>query len=96
MIVNEDQEKLNIAMSSLMVNHSITPQMASSLMNDSSYAFHISLNLVAAARILFVARDSDASQAMDDALELRHELDLNDIGTPPNAASPFRNNGGEA
>jgi len=77
LIVSEDQEKLNIAMSSLMGKHSITPQMASSLMNDSSYAFDISMNLISAAQTLFVARESDLSHAMHNVLQEHQEHELN-------------------
>ena len=81
LIINEDQEKLNNTMSALMSKRSITPQMASSLMNDSSYAFDISMNLISAAQTLFVARESDLTQAMNDALQEHPEHELENVNT---------------
>jgi phosphate:Na+ symporter len=79
LVVNEDQEILNRAMSALIGKHSITPQMASSLMNDSSYAFDISMNLISAAQTLFVERESDLSHAMHDVLDEHHEHELENV-----------------
>jgi len=81
LIVNEDQEKLNDTMSLLIGKHSITPLMASSLMNDSSYAFDISMNLISAAQTLFVSREKDLSHAMHDVLQERPEHDLDNVST---------------
>jgi len=81
LIVNEDQEKLNDTMSLLIGRQSITPLMASSLMNDSSYAFDISMNLISAAQTLFVSREKDLSHAMHDVLQERPEHDLDNVST---------------
>ena len=79
LVVNEDQEKLNSAMSALMGKRSITPEMGSSLMNDSSYAFDISMNLIAAAQTLFVERESDLTHAIHDALQEHPEHELDNV-----------------
>ena len=81
LVVNEDHEKLNETMSLLIGEHSITPLMASSLMNDSSYAFDISMNLITAAQTLFVSRENDLSHAMHDVLQERPEHDLDNVRT---------------
>ena len=81
LVVNEDQEKLNSAMSALIGKRSITPLMGSSLMNDSSYAFDISINLISAAQTLFVSRERDLSHAMHDALQEHHEHELENVST---------------
>jgi phosphate:Na+ symporter len=81
LVVNDDHEKLNETMSLLIGEHSITPMMASSLMNDSSYAFDISMDLITAAQTLFVSRENDLSHAMHDVLEQRAEHDLDNVRT---------------
>ena len=81
LVVNEDHEKLNETMSLLIGEHSITPMMASSLMNDSSYAFDISMDLITAAQTLFVSREKDLSHAMHDVLQERDEHDLDNVRT---------------
>ncbi len=81
LVVDEDQEKLNDTMSSLIGAHSITPTMASSLLNDSGYAFDISMNLITAAQTLFVSRERDLSHAMHDVLQERPEHDLDNVST---------------
>ena len=81
LMVNEELEKLNNAMSTLISKRSITPSMGSSLMNDSSYAFDVSMNLISAAQTLFVSRQRDVSHAMRDVLEERPEHDLDNVST---------------
>jgi len=81
LVVSEDQEKLNSAMSALIGRRSITPLMGSSLMNDSSYAFDISMNLISAARTLYVSAESDLSHAMHAALQEHHEHELENVST---------------
>jgi phosphate:Na+ symporter len=81
LVVNEDQEKLNSTMSALIGQRSITPLMGSSLMNDSSYAFDISMNLISAAQTLFVVRESDLSHTMQDVLQEHHEHELDNVST---------------
>ncbi len=44
----------------------ITNQMATSLMNDSDYAYRISKNLIAMAEVLFIEMDSDLKRLHDD------------------------------
>jgi hypothetical protein len=60
---------------------SITPLMASSLLNDSSYAFDISMNLITAVQTLFVSREKDLSYAMHDVLQEHPEHDLDNVST---------------
>ena len=81
LVVSEDHEKLNETMSLLIGERSITPLMASSLMNDSSYAFDISMNLITAAQTLFVSREKDLSLAMHDVLQERPEHDLDNVSS---------------
>ena len=75
LVVNEDQEKANDALSELIGNQVITPNMGSSLMNDSDYAIDIVTNLIQAAETLFVARHIDLDQTIQEMFEDPHELD---------------------
>ncbi len=95
LIVNEDLEKLNSAMSTLIGQRSITPLMGSSLMNDSSYAFDISMNLISAAQTLFVARETDLSHAMHDVLQEHHEHELDNVSTQSTGTNIINANSGE-
>ena len=75
LVVNEDQDKLNQTLSDLIGKQAITPEMGASLINDGSYASNIVMNLIQAAETLFVSRDFDLSQTVQDMLEDPHELD---------------------
>ncbi|MDX2507389.1 MAG: Na/Pi symporter [Gammaproteobacteria bacterium] len=75
LVVNEDQDKLNQTLSDLIGKQAITPTMGASLINDGSYASDIVMNLIQAAETLFVSRDFDLSQTVQDMLEDPHELD---------------------
>ena len=75
LVVSEDQVKANDMLSDLIGKQAITPDMGSSVMNDSGYALDIMACLIEAAETLFVARDVDLSQTMHEILDDHHELD---------------------
>jgi len=74
LLVDEEQKHINQIMTELIGKRVITPEMGSSLMNDSVFAGDISLNLIRAAQTLFVAGDQELTQAARDV-----ELDEGDL-----------------
>tara|TARA_B100000315_G_scaffold232217_1_gene244266 strand:+ start:39794 stop:41599 length:1806 start_codon:yes stop_codon:yes gene_type:complete len=63
MVVDDSHAELNTELSALIREGQITPTMGSSLLNDSSYANDVSLNLIKASQTLFVAHDTELTQA---------------------------------
>jgi hypothetical protein len=96
LVVNEDQDKLNQALSDLIGKQAITPTMGASLINDGSYASNIVMSLIQAAETLFVSRDFDLSQTVQDMLEDPHELDnvITKDPEPENNGLTLENNDG--
>jgi len=74
LVVEEDQTRMNGAMTTLIGEHLITPAMASSVINDSMYAHDISINLIQAAQALFVSEERDLTQAAHDVILDKSEL----------------------
>lgn len=58
----------NGTLDNLIRNHLITNEMATSLMNDSTYAYNISKNLTAMAEVVFVDRSSDIKSVHEDSV----------------------------
>ncbi len=65
----------NGVLDNLIRNRHITNQMATSLMNDSVYAYNIRNNLVNMAEILFVERSSDLENVKDEMYITQGEVD---------------------
>jgi phosphate:Na+ symporter len=65
-------EKYNIiangTLDNLIRNHLITNQMATSLMNDSTYAYNIRKNLISMAEVLFIDKSSDIKSMHGDMI----------------------------
>ncbi len=77
LLVEEDQKRINQTMTELIGKRIITPEMGSSLINDSVFARDISMNLIRAAQTLFVAGEQDLTQAAHDIV--LDESDLTQI-----------------
>ncbi|MFA6192337.1 MAG: Na/Pi symporter [Sulfurimonas sp.] len=58
----------NGTLDNLIRNHLITNEMATSLMNDSTYAYNISKNLISMAESLFIEKKSDAKNLHEDII----------------------------
>jgi phosphate:Na+ symporter len=65
----------NGTLDNLIRNSLITNEMATSLMNDSAYAYDISKNLIAMAGILFIDNDSDTKSIREDMLISDEDVD---------------------
>jgi phosphate:Na+ symporter len=74
LLVDEEQQQINQTVTELIGTRAITPSMGSSLINDSVYAHDIALNLIKAAQTLFVAHETDLTQAARDVV-----LDKSDL-----------------
>ncbi|HFD88087.1 MAG TPA: Na/Pi cotransporter family protein, partial [Gammaproteobacteria bacterium] len=61
--VDEAQESINNMLTELIGRREITPEMGSSLLNDSNYAYNVSINLVRAAEKLFATEDEGMLRA---------------------------------
>ena len=70
----EDQEQVSQTVTRLLGKQAITPAMGTSLINDSGFAYAISLNLIVAAETLFVSSERDLSQAAHDVMLDESEL----------------------
>ena len=57
LMVDESQERINQVLTELIGHREITPEMGSSLLNDSTYAYNVSINLLRAAEKLFASED---------------------------------------
>lgn len=66
--VDDYQQVMSKKMSELIASRKITPEMGSSLLNDSAYAHDVSINIVKAAEKLFVHAESGALAAANDVL----------------------------
>ena len=65
----------NGTLDNLIRNKLISNQMATSLMNDSTYAFNISTNLISMAEVLFVEQESDIKNLHEDGVISDSEVD---------------------
>ncbi|KYJ87565.1 Na/Pi cotransporter family protein [Sulfurovum riftiae] len=63
----------NGTLDNLIRNRLITNEMATSLMNDSTYAYNISTNLIAMAEIIFVDENNDLKELGTDTMVLNEE-----------------------
>jgi phosphate:Na+ symporter len=78
LVVDEDQNSLNQSLAELIGKRVITPDMGSSLINDSLFAHDICMNLISAAQTLFVAGVHHPTQAAHDVV--LDKSDLTQIG----------------
>ncbi len=69
----------NGILDNLIRNGLITNEMATSLMNDSSYAYAISKNLISMAEVIFVDRNSSISDMVMDDNDINSMIDKKDI-----------------
>ena len=79
-----DELKVEVERNDILVNGSldhlirgnlITSDMATSLMNDSTYARHVANNLIAMARVLFTPYEPEMKEIKDDMALLEDEID---------------------
>lgn len=63
LVAAETQEEIHRVLSELIRSRLISPEMASSLLNDSGYAEEIARHLIQAARTLFVANEREMTKA---------------------------------
>jgi phosphate:Na+ symporter len=84
--MKENDSTVNGMLETLIRENKITPLMATSLMNDASYAYHVTNNLVQMGEVLFAT----GSQSMKDAERLI-ALDDDDV----TEALAFNNNQSE-
>ncbi len=61
--VDQSQERISRLLTELIGRHEITPEMGSSLLNDSNYAYNVSINLVRGAEKLFASEDQTLARA---------------------------------
>ncbi len=66
--VDQSQERISRLLTELIGRHEITPEMGSSLLNDSNYAYNVSINLVRAAEKLFASEDQSLARAAQTVL----------------------------
>ncbi len=57
LMIDESQERINRLLTELIGRREITAEMGSSLLNDGTYAYNVSINLVRAAEKLFASED---------------------------------------
>lgn len=65
----------NGTLDNLIRNHQITNEMATSLMNDSTYAYNISQNLISMAEVIFIERSSNIKSLNEDKIISESEVD---------------------
>jgi phosphate:Na+ symporter len=63
LVIDEHKNAMTEEMTKLIANRKISPQMGSSLLNDSTYAHEVSMSLVLAAQTLFGASEPDLLHA---------------------------------
>jgi phosphate:Na+ symporter len=66
----------NGTLDNLIRNNLISNEMATSLMNDSAYAYNISKNFIAMAEVIFIARDGDMKNIDEEMLISDEDVDL--------------------
>ncbi len=88
LLVDEEQQRINQTMTALIGKRDITPAMGSSLINDSVFAYDISMNLIRAAQTLFAAGAQHLTQAAHDVV--LDKSDLTQIGIQAVTENPNR------
>ena len=69
----------NGTLDNLIRNHQITNQMATSLMNDSTYAYNISQNLISMAEVIFVDASGDIQSLHEEEEKIISESEVDQI-----------------
>lgn len=75
MVVDDSHAELNTELSKLIREGHITPEMGSSLLNDTSYANDVSLNLIKASQTLFVVQNTTRTEAEESFSLDKDEMD---------------------
>lgn len=68
LMIDESQERIIRLLTELVGRREITPAMGSSLLNDSTYAYNVSINLVRAAEKLFASEDRKHASVVQNVL----------------------------
>lgn len=76
LLADEDKNRINQILTELIGKRAITPEMGSSLINDSVFAHNICINLINAAQHLFVAGELHLTQAAHDVVLDKSDLTL--------------------
>jgi phosphate:Na+ symporter len=63
LVIEENRGELNLSLAELVRAGRITPEMGTSLLNDSGYAFGLSSNMIKAAHTLFTEEERELTQA---------------------------------
>jgi len=63
LVIDESRDELNLALAELVRAGQITPEMGTSLLNDATYTYDLSTNLVEAVHTLFMEEERDLTQA---------------------------------
>jgi phosphate:Na+ symporter len=66
----------NGTLDNLIRNDLVTNEMATSLMNDSAYAYNISKNFIAMAEVIFIDASSDIKNIAEDMIISDEDVDL--------------------
>jgi phosphate:Na+ symporter len=74
LMIDESRSELNLSVAELVRAGRITPEMGTSLLNDSTYAFSLSSNMIQAAHTLFIEEERELTQAARSVALDEHEL----------------------
>ncbi len=74
--IEEGDDLLNKRLVELIASGKITPEMGTSLMNDSAYAYDVSRNLIETGETLFVNRDQDVASVEREVALDEQELEM--------------------
>ena len=80
--MEENDSAVNGVLDSLIREHRINGQMATSLMNDTTYAFDVSKNLVQMGTVLFASGDQSMKDAERELLLDSDDIDQIEAGEP--------------
>ncbi|MES9855283.1 MAG: Na/Pi symporter [Sedimenticola sp.] len=79
LMIAENRDELSNYLTALIRDGRVTPEVGTSLMNDSAYIYGTAMNMIRAAQTLFVAQERDLTQAVRsislDEVELQAVLD---------------------
>ncbi|MEJ1298678.1 MAG: Na/Pi symporter [Candidatus Sedimenticola sp. (ex Thyasira tokunagai)] len=74
LVISENREELNHYLTGLIRDGRITPEIGTSLMNDTAYIYSTEMNMIRAAQTLFVAQERDLTQAVRSIALSENEL----------------------
>ncbi len=64
LVTSENREELSNYLTGLIRDGRVTPEIGTSLMNDSAYIYSTSMNMIHAAQTLFVTEERDLTKAV--------------------------------